>query len=244
MYIHYPEMYLSEVYAFTVSVMYKHKLLFVAHQQVLLCQDPFISVQGSIPLPQPPRGRETAHGFLREETSKQCLTRTLQPCPWHFPSTCTSLDHEYLLSIVVGICQSKEDQRHPAANLFPLPWSCCGASLAASAQPLAPTCVSSAHPTALDLLLSQYCWDPKPEQQSRTQRFAKAFLIQAIKYSQPPHPSKASRGGTLLRQCTWGLADTLPIQVFKIKLGMSSQKPRFSSDRNNELLYGNYWMKV
>lgn len=81
-------MYLSEVYAFIVSVMYKQKLLFVPHQQPLLCWVPYFSVQGSIPLPQPPLGRETAPGFLREETSNQCLPWTLQPCQWHFPSTC------------------------------------------------------------------------------------------------------------------------------------------------------------
>lgn len=58
---------------------------------------PFVSSSlffcaGSIPLPQPPLGRETSPAFLREETSKQCLTWTLQPCQWHFPRTCTAAE--------------------------------------------------------------------------------------------------------------------------------------------------------
>lgn len=77
--MHCPETHLCEVYAFIVSVMYKQKLLFVPHQQLLLCRVPFFSV--------PPLGRETAPGFLRPETSKHCLTWTLQPCQWHLPST-------------------------------------------------------------------------------------------------------------------------------------------------------------
>lgn len=31
-------------------------------------------------------------GLLREQTSKQCLTWTLQPCQWHFPSTCMTAE--------------------------------------------------------------------------------------------------------------------------------------------------------
>lgn len=90
--MHCPKTYLCKVYAFIVSVMYKQKLLFVPHQQLLLCWVHFFSVQGSIPLSQPPLGKETAPGFLRAETSKHCLTWTLQPCQWYLPSTCTAAE--------------------------------------------------------------------------------------------------------------------------------------------------------
>lgn len=111
----------------------------------------------------------------------------------------TSLNHEHLLSTIVGICQSKEDQQHPASSLSPQSWPCHGACLAASAQPLAPNLVSSAHPPALALLPTPCCWGPQTWATKQALEILQRLSLYRHKMlSSHPPPSRTSRGGTLL----------------------------------------------
>lgn len=203
-----PKTYLSEVYAFIVSVMYKQKLLFVPHQQALLRWVPCFSVQGSIPLPQPLLGRETASGFLREQTSKQCLTSwTLQPRQWHFPSTCIAAESlPWITSIffpsLLGFAKAKKIQQQPASSLSPKPCPHHGASLEAS---LAPTL----SPWLTQLLLGP----PNLSNKAGFRDLQRLSLYRQWNALKAPHPGRTTRGGTLLcsiqefqGQSSWTLA--------------------------------------
>lgn len=156
---------LSVVYAYIVSVMYRQKLLLVPHQQFLLCQVPFFFCAGQHSSATATSRQGNCPWFCKRRDIKAVLNMDPSSMSMTFSKYMhgcwiTSLNQEHLLSIIVGICWSKENQQYLASSLSSLPWSCCGAS--GSFNPATGThLVSSASPPALALLPTPCCWGPQ-----------------------------------------------------------------------------------
>lgn len=148
-----------------------------------------------------PLGRKTAPGFLREETSKQSLTWTLQPCQWHFPSTCTAAESlPWITSIffpsLLGFAEAET-----SSILLPASPHCPGHAVAPLWQlqpsPWHPPCLLSL-PTCSGSAPQPVLLGPPNLSNNAGLGDLQRFLTQAIKCSPAQLTSRTSRGGTLL----------------------------------------------